>query len=611
MPMVRLLVALPVLACVSLAQQSDADPGTSYRFRIDQPTPAQRLVLGQHFDVLGACCGQPRAVGPLEVVVLPDELSAFRSLAPTAVLLERGRPFRDIAQQRAQQAGVDVPDPSYYTLAEVEQAIDALVAAYPGLAMKVDLSTMPGGVATWEGRSILALKVSDNVALDEDEPAVLIASQAHARELNAPVMTIGAMTRILQGYASDPALRALVDSRELWFVPTMNPDGVNHVWNVDNLWRKNRRNNGANFGVDNNRNYPFLWSLCGSSSLTSSETYRGPSAASEPETRTMRNFVDRLRPELYLDFHSFGRDVLHLWAPCATVSPAFAAFDQHYVDDLRSLLTYSFRAPSGSGEAPHDHWGGGGTLSYLIEVGSDFQPAFALTTAEEALVWPGVQHALTTWNPALRGHVRSSNQQQPLAATITLTPSSFSHGEVTKARARDGRYAMWLPIGTWTITWTAPGHQSRSTTVQVASYDQPQSLEVELDPVWPAPTLVKSGTERIGSVVTLTYTSPGDAGKLALMGWSLGTQPGIALPGLRTIPLNFDFLMQAALSGNPVLSPTLAVLDASAQLTSHLALPNDPFVIGLTSYCAGITSDASYTGALQKWSAPVSITPQP
>ena len=283
---------------------------------------------------------------------------------------------------------------------------------------------------------------------------------------------------------------------------------------------------------------------------------------------------------------------------------------QRYVDDLRNVLAYSFRAPSGSGEAPHDHWASGGTLSYLIEVGTDFQPAFALTQAEELRVWPGVQRAMTTWAPAVRGHVRSS-QQQPLVATATFTPNQFAHGELTKSRARDGRYALWLPMGACTVTWAAPGFQSRSTVVTVTAYDQVQTLDVELDPIWPAPSIVKSGTERIGSVVTLTYTSPGDAGKLALMGWSLGTQPGIALSGLRTIPLNFDFLMQAALSGNPVLAPTFGFLDGNAQLTSWLTLPNDPFVVGLTTYCAGITSDPSYSAALQKWSAPIAITPLP
>ncbi|MCY2955719.1 MAG: M14 family zinc carboxypeptidase [Planctomycetota bacterium] len=595
--------------CALVAQQPAE--ATSYRFRLDQPTAVQRLLLGQFFDVLGACCGVPAALGPMQIVVLPEELAAFRRVAPGAILVDRGRPFHEIALQRAAAAGVDVPDANYYTTTEIEAQIDALVVAYPGLAQKVNLSVLPGGALTWEGRSIFALKVSDNVALDEDEPAIVVASQMHARELNAPVMTIGAMTRVLQGYVTDPALHALVDGNEVYFVPMMNPDGVNHVWNVDNLWRKNRRNNGTNFGVDGNRNFPFLWTLCGGSTVTSSETYRGPTAASEPETQTMRNFINRLRPELYLDFHSFGQDVLNLYPPCATVSPAYQAFNTRYVDDLRGILGYSFRAPSASGEAPHDHWASGGTLSYLVEVGTDFQPLWSLTQAEENIVWPGTRRLLTGWHPAVRGHVRGSQLQQPLAAEMTFAPNQFSHGEVQTSRSRDGRYALWLPLGTWTVTWSAALHQSRSQAVTITNYDQPLTIDVELDPIWPAPTLVKSGSERIGTTVSLVYTSPGDQGKLGLMGWSLGTQPGIDLGGLRTIPLNFDFLMQSSLAGNPVLAPTFGILDGSARMVSFFALPNDAFVIGLTTYCAGITSDPTYSHLIQKWSPAVSITPLP
>ncbi|HLQ37235.1 MAG TPA: hypothetical protein VK348_05525, partial [Planctomycetota bacterium] len=313
-------------------------------------------------------------------------------------------------------------------------------------------------------------------------------------------------------------------------------------------------------------------------------------------------------PELYIDFHSYGQDVLNLWAPCATVSPAFQVFNQRYVDDLRTPMTYNFRAPSASAEAPQDHWGSGGTLSYLIEVGTAFQPAYTVTQAEEARVWPALRHALTSWQPALRGHVRSANGLQPLAAVITFAPNQFAHGELTRSRARDGRYALWLPLGTWTVTWSAPGHQSRSTTVTVGSYDTPQPVEVVLEPTAPVATIGKSGVEQRGHTVTFTYTSPGDAGRVFLIGWSLGTTPGIELGGLRVLPLNNDFLFSAAVSTNPVLSPTWGQLDAAGQTQSFLAIPNDPVVIGITSWVSGITSDPGYANLIKTWSQPVSVT---
>ncbi|MCA8964551.1 MAG: hypothetical protein H6838_02515 [Planctomycetes bacterium] len=607
----RLPIHAAVAALLTTFAWAQAEP-PSYLYALKNPTPGQRLLLQQHFDVLGSCCGGAAATtGSLEVVVQQQELGAFLSIAPRAQLVDVSRPYRDIAVERAIAAGEDMPDLAYYEVAEIEAAIDAEVALHPGLAQKVNLSTMPGGVPTHQNRSIFALKVSDNVAVDEDEPAIVIAAQHHARELNSPVMVIGAMQRILAAYATDPAIAALVDGHELYFVPMVNPDGVDYVWNSNANWRKNRRNNGANYGVDLNRNYPFLWGLCGSSSTTSSETYRGPSAGSEPEVQVMRNLMAKLRPEVYLDFHSYGQEVLRMWAPCANVNPTMQALQQRYADSLRGPMAFNTRDPSGSGEAPEDHYSAGGTLSFLTEVGTSFQPAYATTVAEEIRVWPGIRQALTSWAPALRGHVHSSIGFTPVEATITFTPTLLNHGEVTKSRLRDGRYGLWLPIGNWNVTFAATGHTSKTVAVQVTTYDAPQALDVVLEPVGSVATLVKAGNGQIGTQVTFTYSSPGAAGNTALFGWSLGTSPGINLGGQRVLPLNGDFLFEAAWFGNPILTPTWVTLDASAQAQSVLTLPNEPLLVGLSTYVAGITFDPNYHYGIRTWSQPVVVTPIP
>jgi hypothetical protein len=450
-------------------------------YRIASPTPGQWLHIQQHFDALDRCCGAMPSDGPARFLATKAQRSLVANLLPAAQFVRDVQPFRDTYAQALAASGVDNPPTQYYTVAEIEAAIDAEVAAHPGVAQKVDLSALPGGALTHDGRSIYALKVSDNVAADEDEPAIFVIAQHHARELNSPHMVIGAMGRLLQGYATDPALQAVVDGYEVYFVPMVNPDGVDHVWNVDEFWRKNRaQNSNGSFGVDLNRNYPFLWGQCGASTNPSSNTYRGTAPASEPETQTMRNAIATLRPEIYIDFHSSGQEVLRTYAPCATVSSTTAALIERYVDDLRAPMTYNKRDPSASGEAPEDHWASGGTMSFLIEIGTSFQPTFSLTVAEEARVWPGVERALTAWRPALRGHVTSSANALPLEATITYSPNTFSLAEVTKSRGRDGRYGLWLPSGSWTVTYDAPGHLPHSVQVNVTSYDTPVVQDVTL-----------------------------------------------------------------------------------------------------------------------------------
>ena len=194
----------------------------------------------------------------------------------------------------------------------------------------------------------------------------------------------------------------------------------------------------------------------------------------------MRNAIETLRPEIYIDFHSSGQEVLRTYAPCANEPSVVAAWIERYVDDLRAPMSYGKRYPSASGEAPEDHWASGGTMSFLIEIGTSFQPDFSLTVAEEARVWPGVERALTAWRPSVRGHVTSSAGGQPLEADIAISPAVFTLGEQTRSRRRDGRYGLWLPLGTWTVTYSAPGHLPTSITVNVTSYDQPVLHDITL-----------------------------------------------------------------------------------------------------------------------------------
>ncbi len=462
-------IVVALLAVTAISAQS---PGSLFKLR--HPTQGQWLLLQQHFDILDRCCESYRGDSEtVHFVVEHNKRNLVKTLLPRAQFVRDAQPFQQTYSQLL-ASSEDVPPDAYYTMAEIEAAIDAEVALHPTLATKVNLSTLPGGQLTHEGRSIYALKVSDNVGADEDEPAILIAAQHHARELNSPHMVIGAMQRVLAGYASDPQLQAAVDGYEIYFVPTVNPDGVEHVWAVDEFWRKNRRDNGGgSFGVDLNRNYPFLWGQCGASTNTNSNTYRGPSAGSEPETACMRNLVATLRPEIYLDFHSSGQEVLRTYAPCANVTPTLAGLIERYVDDLRAPMTYNKRNPSASGEAPEDHWASGGTMSFLIEIGTSFQPDFNLTIAEEARVWPGIRHALTSWLPSVRGHVTSSNGGTPLQTSISYSPTAFTHGEEIQSRLRDGRYGIWLPLGTWNVTYSAANHLDQTIAVTVTNYDQP------------------------------------------------------------------------------------------------------------------------------------------
>ena len=112
--------SLVVAGSLLLAQ----DQATSLLYAIKNPTPGERLMLQQHFDVLGNCCGGgANATGPLEVVVQGNQVRALLAIAPGAQFVDFGRPFHDVELERAIAAGLDVPDPGYFTVAEIEASV--------------------------------------------------------------------------------------------------------------------------------------------------------------------------------------------------------------------------------------------------------------------------------------------------------------------------------------------------------------------------------------------------------------------------------------------------------------------------------------------------------
>ena len=164
------------------------------------------------------------------------------------------------------------------------------------------------------------VKVSDNPDVDEDEPEVLYTALHHAREPQSMTSVLYYLYYILENYGTDPEVTYLVDSREMYFVPVLNPDGYvyNETTNPDGggFWRKNRRDNGGNsFGVDLNRNYDYEWGRddVGSSPDPSSETYRGAGPFSEPETQAIRDFVESREIRAAFNYHSYSNLLLHSW----------------------------------------------------------------------------------------------------------------------------------------------------------------------------------------------------------------------------------------------------------------------------------------------------------
>ncbi len=269
-------------------------------------------------------------LGDLDVQVSPARQAALEGLGlPTRVLIadvqglieaERAEVLR-----RRQQRDLSWFQ-NYKTLAEINTQLNAWAAAYPGL-----VTTFTAGTSL-ENRAIRGVKITgpDSAEFPKaSRPQLLWHGAQHAREWISPMVSMFLGDQFLMQYGSGGISKALLDRVEFVIVPVVNADGYEYTWTTNRLWRKNRRNNGGSYGVDLNRNWGYQWGGEGASTNPSDDTYRGPSAFSEPETQVMRDLVlanPRLR--VAIDFHSYSQLLLSPWSYTSVLPPDAAIFDQ-------------------------------------------------------------------------------------------------------------------------------------------------------------------------------------------------------------------------------------------------------------------------------------------
>ncbi|MBT2390903.1 zinc carboxypeptidase [Streptomyces sp. ISL-1] len=206
-------------------------------------------------------------------------------------------------------------DARYHNYAEMNAEIDQRIAAHPDIISKRVIGK------SYQGRDIVAIKISDNVATDENEPEVLFTHHQHAREHLTVEMALYLLRELGDDYGTDPRVTNAVNGREIWIIPDVNPDGGEYDIATGSYrsWRKNRQPNSgsSSVGTDPNRNWNFKWGCCGGSSGSpGSETYRGARAESAPEVKVVADFTrsrvvgGKQQIKAGVDFHTYSELVL-------------------------------------------------------------------------------------------------------------------------------------------------------------------------------------------------------------------------------------------------------------------------------------------------------------
>lgn len=197
-------------------------------------------------------------------------------------------------------------DKGYHTFQAMEKELHDLAAAYPGSLRLTDFGD------SWETTQGKAQRNLWGAVLGRGQVKVLLFAALHARELVTTEMAMHLINDLVTKDGQDPNITQLLNRRQVWVVPMMNPDG--HIRAEQGLsWRKNTNTSYGGDGVDLNRNFGWEWGGPGSSNRPGDATYRGPKPFSEPETQALKNLMERERFQATLSWHSFSNLVLWPW----------------------------------------------------------------------------------------------------------------------------------------------------------------------------------------------------------------------------------------------------------------------------------------------------------
>jgi hypothetical protein len=313
---------------------------------------------------------------------------------------------------------------------------------YPDIAKLYDLGQ------SVQGRTIWGLKITDNPTAEEDEPEVRICGCHHGDELMSVELPLLLAWYLVDNYGSDPYIEGLVDDRETWIIPMVNPDG-----------REATTRYNAN-GIDLNRDYGYMWGVY-------SDCY------TQPETRVIRTHALDNNFVLSLSFHTSGDIVNYVWnykgQPVAD-NDVVVLLSQQYGYHNGYWVVEGFDWYQTKGDTNDFSYGCRGDIDWTIEV-QNYNIPNAWDLNRDAMI-----EIIDAADMGLRGIVTDATSGAPLSATVWVEEVYWPCFTDPKI----GDYHRVLMPGTYTIHYQANGYQEEVYTVDV--YDnEPTVLDVSLE----------------------------------------------------------------------------------------------------------------------------------
>ncbi len=361
---------------------------------------------------------------------------------------------------------------SYPTYDAYVQIMQQFAADYPNLCKLYNIGQ------TVEGRSILFVKISDNVNKREAEPQFLYTSTMHGDETTGYILMLHLIDYLLQNYRSNSRVRNLVNNLEIWINPLANPDGTYHGGNnsVQGAMRYN-----ANF-VDPNRNFP--------------DPDDGPHPDGEvyqPETVAMMNLADSNNFIMSANFHGGAEVVNYPWDTWYQRHPDDAWFQtvsHEYADTAHANSPSGYMSGFNNGITDGYDWYtiSGGRQDFMNyyhhcrEVTIELSDTKLLPESELLAHWEYNYRSFLNYMQqslyGIQGMVTDSVTGKPIAAEIEIVNHDANGSEVYSDTT--GRFSRPIQEGSYTVVVSADSFYTKTFTNVNVTAGQTTWLDVKL-----------------------------------------------------------------------------------------------------------------------------------
>ncbi|MDI6850761.1 MAG: M14 family zinc carboxypeptidase [bacterium] len=343
----------------------------------------------------------------------------------------------------------------YHTFDQMKTELENLASTYSSIAK---LDTI--GFSTL-GRPILCLKISDNPQVNEIEPKSRIVGAIHGNEWIGAEVSFLYAKYLLENYASDNTVLSLVNNREIYIIPILNPDG--HV---------NQSRYNAN-GVDLNRNFGYI------------KNYSGSSPYDQPETRAVHEFSKARNFNLSISFHSGATYVNYIWnyTPIRCADDRFNGMVENYSTQYGNLtgypITEGYDWYQTLGDLNDYSYGINGDIDWTIELSDEYIP-------DPSQIDP----IFNNNKPAMNLFVRKMGQGIGGIVIDSLSGDTIKQARITIypvdwpiwTDQYTGNFIRPLLPGTYSIKVEAPGYVTKTVSGISVQQDTLTWVNVELKP---------------------------------------------------------------------------------------------------------------------------------